>query len=81
MIKEEDKFIEQSGNKFIQIAQDFSKICPKCKSKKILVRRRKTPKYACQKCGNEFDDPKDEIVYKTQKQKDDFGRQYPNPDE
>jgi transposase-like protein len=81
LIKEEDKFIERSHNKFFQMGKDFFKVCPKCKSKNILVRRRKTPKYVCQNCGNEFDDPKTKIVYKTRKQKYDFGRQYSNPDE
>jgi ribosomal protein L37AE/L43A len=76
-----NKFIEQSDNKYIQIARDFVKVCPKCKSKNITVRRRKTPKYRCAGCHNEFDDPKAKIVYTTQKQRNDFGRQYSNPDE
>jgi ribosomal protein L37AE/L43A len=81
LIKEEDKFVERSHNKFIQMAKDFSKVCPECKSKNILVRRRKTPRYVCQNCGNEFHNPKTRIVYTSQKQKDDFGRHYSNPDE
>jgi rRNA maturation endonuclease Nob1 len=48
---------------------------------KITIRKRKTPKYRCHNCANEFDDPNAKIVNKTRKQKDDFGRQYSNPDE
>jgi rRNA maturation endonuclease Nob1 len=48
---------------------------------KITIRKRKTPKYRCHDCSNEFDDPKAKIVNKTRKQKYDFGRQYSNPDE
>ena len=81
MITEEVKFVEQSHNKFIQIVKDFSQVCPKCKSKNITVRRRKIPRYVCQNCGNEFDDPKAKIVYKTPKQQREFGIQYSNPDE
>ena len=81
MIKEEDKFVELSHNKFIQMAKDFIAVCPQCKSTKITIRKRKTPKYRCHDCGNEFDNPKAKIVYKTQKEKSDFRRQYSNPDE
>ena len=81
MIKEENEFVEQSHNKFIQIVKDFSKVCPKCKSKNIAVRRRKTPKYSCQNCENEFDDPKAKIEHITIKQQGDYARQYLNPDE
>jgi transposase-like protein len=80
LIKEQDEFVERSHNKFAQIAKDFFAVCPKCKSNKISIRKRKTPKYKCHNCGNEFDNPKANIAYKTQKQKDDFGRQYSNPD-
>jgi len=81
LIKEEDEFVERSHNKFRQIAKDFFAVCPKCESIKITIRKRKTPKYRCKECGNEFDNPKAKIVYKTSKQKNDFGRQYSNPDE
>ena len=81
MIKEKDKFVERSTNKFLQIAKDFIEVCPKCKSKDIFIRNRKTPKYRCQNCGNEFDDPKALIVNQTTKQKNDYGKQYYNPDE
>jgi transposase-like protein len=81
LIKEEDEVDERSHNKFRQIAKDFITMCPKCESIKITIRKRKTPKYRCHDCGNEFDDPKAKIVYTTSKQKDDFGRQYSNPDE
>lgn len=81
MIRDEDEFVEQSHNTFRQIAKDFIAVCPKCEHIKITIRKRKTPKYRCHDCGNEFDDPKARIVNKTQKQKDDFGRQYSNPDE
>ncbi|HWR62805.1 MAG TPA: hypothetical protein VN365_00190 [Candidatus Thermoplasmatota archaeon] len=81
MIRDEDDFVEQSHNTFSQIAKDFIAVCPKCESMKITIRKRKTPKYRCHDCANEFDDPKAKIVYKTRKQKDDFGRQYTNPDE
>ena len=80
MIKEKDEFVERSHNKFIQMAKDFIAVCPKCKSTKITIRKRKTPKYRCYDCGNEFHDPKTRIVYTTNKQKNDFGRQYTNPD-
>jgi transposase-like protein len=81
LIKEDDEFVEQSHNIFRQIAKDFIAVCSKCESTKITIRKRKTPKYRCHDCGNEFDDPKSKIVNKTQKQKEDFGRQYSNPDE
>jgi len=78
---EGNKFVERSHNKFIQIAKDLIEVCPKCESIKISIRKRKTPKYRCEGCHNEFDDPKAKIVYQTQKQKKDFDRQYSNPDE
>jgi len=81
LIKEEDTFVERSHNKYAQMARDFLEVCPKCESIKISIRKRKTPKYVCKDCGNEFDDPKAKIAFKTPKQKDDFGRQYSNPDE
>ena len=81
MIKEENEFVERSHNKFLQTTQDFIEVCPKCKSINISIRQRKIPKYRCQDCKNEFDDPKAKIVYTTQKQRHDFGRQYSNPDE
>jgi len=81
LIKEENEFVEQSHNIFLQMDKDFSKVCPNCKSKNITIRRRKTPRYVCQKCGNEFDDPKAKIVYQTPKQKREFDIQYSNPDE
>lgn len=80
MTKEEYKVVERSHNKFIQRAKEFIAVCPKCDSTKITVRKRKTPKYRCHDCGNEFDDPNAKIVHITQKQKDDFGKQYTNPD-
>ncbi len=81
MIKEENKLVEQSHNKYNQIAKNFIEVCPKCKSDNISIRKRKTPKYRCESCHNEFDDPKAKIVYTTHKQRYDFGRQYSNPDE
>ncbi len=81
MIRDEDDFVERSHNTFSQIAKDFIAVCPKCESMKITIRKRKTPKYRCHDCSNEFDDPKAKIVNKTRKQKYDFGRQYSNPDE
>jgi transposase-like protein len=81
LIEEENKIVERSHNKFLQIARDFVKVCPKCESNKISIRNRKTPKYRCQDCDNEFDDPKAKIVHKTFKQRRDYGRQYSNPDE
>jgi transposase-like protein len=62
------------------MAKDFIEVCPKCKSTKILIRNRKTPKYRCPNCGTEFDDPKAMIVNKTTKQKNEYGKQYDNPD-
>ena len=63
------------------MVKEFVEVCPKCKSNKISIRNRKIPKYRCQDCKNEFDDPKTKFANKTQKQRNDFGRQYPNPDE
>ena len=80
MIKEENEFIEQSHNIFLQMAKDFIEVCPKCNSINISIRKRKIPKYRCQDCKNEFDNPKAEIVYITQKQRNDYGTQYSNPD-
>lgn len=80
MIKEENKFVEKSHNKFKEIAKDFVVVCPKCKDYHITIRRRKKPKYYCQKCKNEFDNPKAKIAYTTPKQKQEIGKQYSNPD-
>jgi ribosomal protein L37AE/L43A len=79
-IKEENRFVGQSNNIFLQMVRDFVEVCPKCKCIKISVRRRTTPKYKCQNCKNEFDDPKADIVHKTIKQQREFDRQYSNPD-
>ena len=81
MKKEENEFVERSHNIFLQIAKDFVEVCPKCKSIKISIRKRKIPKYKCQNCGNEFDNPKEKKAYQTPKQKQEFDMQYPNPDE
>jgi transposase-like protein len=81
LIKKEDEFAERSHNKFFQMGKDFIEVCPECKSTNISIRNRKKPKYKCQDCGNEFADPKAKIVNKTQKERNDFGRQYSNPDE
>jgi transposase-like protein len=78
--RKKNRFIEQSDNKFLQITRDFVEVCPKCKSINISVRQRKIPKYRCQDCKNEFDDPKAKIAYTTHKQRYDFGRQYSNSD-
>jgi transposase-like protein len=78
--KKKNEFIEKSDNKYVQIARDFVKICPKCKCIKISVRNRKKPKYRCEGCHNEFDDPKAMIVLKTQKQRKEIDKQYSNPD-
>jgi DNA-directed RNA polymerase subunit M/transcription elongation factor TFIIS len=79
--KEEEKFIERSHNKFYQMTKEFNAVCPNCKSIRIYSRKRKTPKYICERCHNEFDNPKIKIFYKTQKQNNDLGEQYSNPDE
>jgi len=63
--KEQVEFVEQSHNKFRQIARDFFAVCPKCVSIKVTIRKRKTPKYRCHDCGNEFDDPKAKLVDTT----------------
>jgi transposase-like protein len=81
LTKEKDECVEQSHNTFRQIAKDFIAVCPKCESMKITIRKRKTPKYRCHDCSNEFDDPKAKIVHTTRKQKYDFGRHYNNPDD
>lgn len=79
MSRNTNRFVEQSDNKFIQMARDFVEVCPKCSSINISVRQRKTPKYFCRDCKNEFDDPKAKIVEKTFKQQKDFGKYYFNP--
>ena len=81
MIEAENKFVERSHNIFLQTAREFIKVCPKCKSIHITTRTRKIPKYKCQYCDNEFDNPKAKIVHKTLKQQRDFGMHYSNPDE
>jgi transposase-like protein len=78
--RKQNRFLEQSDNKFLQIARDFVEVCPKCKSIHISVRQRKIPKYRCQDCKNEFDNPKAEIVHKTIEQQREIGRQFDNPD-
>lgn len=78
---EKNYVVGRSCNKFLQMGRDFVEVCPNCNSIRISVRKRKTPKYRCHACGNAFDDLKAKIVYKSQKQKNDFGRQYSNPDE
>jgi len=77
----EDEIVERHHNRFLKTTQDFFAVCPKCESIRISSRQRKTPKYKCRNCGNEFDDPKAKMPYKTQKEKSDFRRQYSNPDE
>jgi transposase-like protein len=81
LVKEEDKFVDRTHNKYTQIANDFIAVCPSCNCTKITIRKRKTPKYRCKECGSEFDDPKAMFAYKTRKQKYDYGRQYSNADE
>ena len=61
--------------------KDFLEVCPKCKSKIITIRRRKIPKYRCHVCKNEFDNPKTILAHTTQKQRNEMGKQYSNPDE
>ena len=80
MRRKKNRFTEPSDNKFLQIARDFDEICPKCDGIQISVRQRKIPKYRCQDCGNEFDNPKATIVHKTIKQQREIGKQYHNPD-
>ena len=53
---------------FLQSNRDFERVCPKCKSIAISTRTRKKPKYKCQHCDNEFDDPNAMIEHKTFKQ-------------
>jgi len=81
LITEKNEFVEQNHNGFLQMTQDFIEVCPDCKSKNISSRQRKTPKYKCDKCSNEFDNPKAKIAYITQKQRNEIGRQYSNPDQ
>ena len=80
MRKKISRFVVPSNNTFLQIERDFLEVCPKCSSFNIYVRRRVIPKYRCQDCKNEFDDPKAEIIHKTIKQQREIGRQYVNPD-
>jgi len=81
LIKENNKFIGQSDNIFLQITRDFVEVCPNCESTHISVRQRKIPKYYCQICKTEFDNPKAQIVHITQKQRREIGKQYSNPDQ
>jgi transposase-like protein len=74
------RFTEPSDNRFLQTVRDFDEVCPNCIGRNISVRLRKIPKYHCQDCKNDFDNPKAEIVYITHKQRYDFGRLYSNPD-
>lgn len=62
------------------MAKDFIEVCPRCKGIHISIRKRKTPKYRCQDCKNEFDDPKAMMVNQTPKQKRELHMQYSNPD-
>ena len=80
MRRKKSRFFKPSNNIFLQIARDFDEVCPNCESIHISVRRRKIPKYYCQICKNEFDDPKAEFAYITQKQRGEIGIQHPNPD-
>ncbi len=80
MIKEKNKFVKQSHNIFKEIERAFIVVCPKCESYYITIRRRKKPKYYCQTCKNEFDNPKAKIAYTTKKQRKEIGKQYSNPD-
>ena len=75
MIETENKFVEQSRNIFLQTARDFIKVCPECKSINISTRNRKTPKYKCRLCDNEFDNPKAKIVHTSLTQRRNYGRQ------
>jgi transposase-like protein len=81
LIKEENEFIGHSHNIFLQMAKDFVEVCPKCNSNNISIRKRKTPKYRCQECKNEFDDPNAQIVNKNKKQKHEYRQEYSNPDD
>ena len=67
MIKE-DRLVERSRNKFKEIDKDFIVVCPKCKDYHITIRRRKKPKYYCQKCKKEFNNPKAKITLSRRKQ-------------
>jgi predicted RNA-binding Zn-ribbon protein involved in translation (DUF1610 family) len=81
LIKEKKEGVGRSDNIFLQMSRDFVKVCPKCKCIKISVRNRKKPKYKCHDCGYEFDDPKALIFPKTQKQRNEIGKRYSNPDQ
>jgi ribosomal protein L37AE/L43A len=81
LITEVNEFVERNHNSFLQVTQDFIEVCPKCQRTNISSRQRKTPKYHCQDCKNEFDNPKAKIVCITQKQRKEFGKQYSNPDQ
>ena len=49
------------------MVKDFDEVCPKCKRTNFSHRQRKKPKYHCQDCKNEFDNPKFDIVHITVK--------------
>ena len=80
MITEKNEFVERNYNSFLQTTQDFIEVCPKCKRTNISSRQRKKPKYRCLDCKNEFDNPNAKMVYITQKQRKEIGKQYSNPD-
>ena len=80
MIKGTKEGVGRSDNIFLQTARDFIEVCPNCESIHISVRQRKIPKYYCQICKTEFDNPKAEIVHITQKQRREIDIQHPNPD-
>lgn len=80
-MKEENIFGELSRNKLFQITKDFNRVCPKCGSIRVTVRTRKKPKYKCNHCDNEFDDPKAKNEYKTFKQIRNYDKQYSYLDE
>jgi transposase-like protein len=67
--------------RFHQIAQkNFFIVCPLCESIKIFKRRRKTPKYRCQKCCHVFDDPRVKMFSESRNEKNDFDRIYSDLD-
>jgi tRNA(Ile2) C34 agmatinyltransferase TiaS len=63
--------------RFHQIAQkDFFIVCPICESTMISKRRRKKPKYRCQKCFHVFDDPRAKMFFESRNEKNDVDRMY-----
>ena len=75
-MKKEDRVDDQPNDHSLQTTRNFEKVCPKCESISVSTRTRKKPKYKCNHCDFEFDDPKVLINYKMFNHKRNYGRNY-----